>query len=291
MDDFVCSGKYVVRLLDHCADTLTSLDVSGCFQVSGAVMNTVISRCPNLRRLNLKNCRKLNDDFLRDLVQYPNLILTELNIGGNFNITDAGIRLFLQQYRNIHALEEFGVSGLDVRDESVLLMARKFTGIKSLQLAYMDVRESTITELLQALGRQLERLDISWPSTTANVKNPQPAAKFLVEVICANCPLLTELDVTANRNLQLPHVQEIIDRKLSMQVTYFLWTSLRCIYVFLTVEMWLRYPTVCGHGACIGSLLHSLHCYPTSNVGREPEISEFKVGVYVNKEKIQIRQR
>eukprot|EP01033_Poteriospumella_lacustris_P004607 gene4607-3300_t len=246
---FPAKWKYVVRLLDHCADTLTSLDVSGCFQVSGAVMNTVISRCPNLRRLNLKNCRKLNDDFLRDLVQYPNLILTELNIGGNFNITDTGIRLFLQQYRNIHALEEFGVSGLDVRDESVLLMARKFTGIKSLQLAYMDVRESTITELLQALGRQLERLDISWPSTTANVKNPQPAAKFLVEVICANCPLLTELDVTANRNLQLPHVQEIIDRKLSMQYAG-MGRALEVFYIrFIatpraTLEENLKYPNL-----------------------------------------------
>lgn len=212
------TGKYVVRLLDHCADTLTSLDVSGCFQVSCAVMNAIMSRCPNLKRLNLKNCRKLTDGLFQDILSFPSLTLLELNVGGNFNITDQGIRQFVQSYRNIHLLEDFGISGLDVRDETVSLMARRCTGLKVLQLAYLDIRESTLTELLQAIGPQLDKLDISWPSTTANAKNLQPSAAFIVDIISNNCPLLTELDVTANRSLQLKHVEELIDRKLSLQV-------------------------------------------------------------------------
>lgn len=211
------SGKYVLRLLEFCAPTLVSLDVSGCFQVTVPVLKTVMASCPNLRRLNVKNCRKLTDAFLEDILSFPSLSLLELNVGGNFNITDRGIRNFVTHYPAIHLLENFGVSGLEVHDDTVLLIGAKCTGLRHLQLAYIDVRESTIAELLQAIGRPLESLDISWLSTTSNAKNAQPSAKFIVDVICNNCAMLTELDVTANRNLQLPHVQEIIDRKLSQQ--------------------------------------------------------------------------
>lgn len=215
---FHISGNYVRKLLNFCASTLTSLDVSGCFQVTEEVLHTVLEKCPNLRRLNVKNCRKLTNNFLDDILTFPSLTLQELNFGGNFNINDVGIRNFVRNYRNIHMLENFGFSGLEVQDETISLIGQKCFGLKVLEMAYLDVREATLADLLASIGRQLEKLDIAWLSTTPNAKNAQPAAKFIVDTLCTNCPLLTELDLTANRNLQLPHIQELVDRKLSLQV-------------------------------------------------------------------------
>lgn len=215
------SGKYMVRLLDHCESVLESLDVSGCFQVANDNLSSILTRCPLLRRLNVKNCRKVNDMFLYEITKLPALKLIALDLGGNFNITDEGVRFFLKNYRHISTLESISLSGLSISDETVLLLLQQCTGLLSLSLAYLDLKESTILQVLQVLGKQLEQLDLSWPSTTPNSRNTQPSSAFLIEHIPALCPMLTVLDLTANRNLQLPHVQEIIERKLTYQVECF----------------------------------------------------------------------
>lgn len=210
-----------MSVVETCSNELVELNVTGCFQIMDQHLITIFARCPKLKVVQVGNCRKLTDEFLNGIVSQQGLKLRQLDIGGNFNITDDGVRNFIKQYRHINLLEELSLSGLPISDETILLLSQQATGLRSLGLSYLDLKESTILTVLQTLGKQLEKLDMSWPSSTPHARNTQVSAVFLVENIPALCPMLTHLDLTANRNLTLPHVQEIIERKLSYQVYFF----------------------------------------------------------------------
>lgn len=209
-----------MSVVETCSSELIELNVTGCFQITDQHLVAIFSRCPKLKVVQIGNCRKLTDDLLNGIANQQGLKFRQLDIGGNFNITDDGVRRFIKQYKHIHLLEELSLSGLPISDETVLLLCQQATSLKSLGLSYLDLKESTILTVLQTLGRQLEKLDMSWPSSTPHARNAQPSAVFLVDSIPSLCPMLTHLDLAANRNLTLPHVQEIIERKLSYQVCF-----------------------------------------------------------------------
>jgi hypothetical protein len=212
------SGKYILDAIDQCFSTLTHIDVSGCFQITDQHLISVLEKCPKLTHINIKNCRKITDTFLRQLATASHLHLLEVDIGGNFNITDEGVKFFVKQYRGINHIEDFTISGLTISDDTILQILRTCSNLKHFRIAYLDLKESTLIQIFQVLGRQLESLDLSWPSSTPNARNVQPSGPFLVEHLPSLCPMLTTLDLSANRNITLAHIQEIIERKLSYQV-------------------------------------------------------------------------
>lgn len=63
-----------------CADTLVHLNIAGCFQIDDAHLIRILTMCPLLVRLNIKNCRKLTDKVLNELTR-RRISLLELNIG------------------------------------------------------------------------------------------------------------------------------------------------------------------------------------------------------------------
>ena len=108
------------------------LDVHGCFQVDDGKMADVLESCPNLISINIRNCRKITDKFLETLVKYPRLPLQELDIGGNFNITNGGVRSFLEKFSGISKLTSFSVSGLPILDDTVKIMIKKLKSINTI---------------------------------------------------------------------------------------------------------------------------------------------------------------
>lgn len=101
-----------------------------------------------------------------------------IKLGGTFNITDKGVYTFLQENQsNLKLIEEFVISGLPIRDETVLLLVSVCPSLKALGLGYLDLKEETIFKILSGkIGRQLEKLDLSWGSTTSGAINPQLSA-------------------------------------------------------------------------------------------------------------------
>jgi hypothetical protein len=220
------SGKYLVSAANLCSTHLLKLDVSGCFQVADHQILEVLGKfCPNLYKLNVRNCRKLTDEFLVSFINqkyYSNL--RELNIGGNFNITDKGVSYFIENNPHMNEFTELMLSGLQISDETILLISKKCKSLIALGLGYCDLKETTIQHLLIKIGSQLEIFDWSWPSTNPVVTNPQPSTFFVIDSLATLCPSLKEIDLTGNRNMSLQSIAELIERKLlsvSLSVFFF----------------------------------------------------------------------
>lgn len=211
------SGKYLVSATSYCGQNLLKLDISGCFQINNEHIYKLLEQCPNLMKLNIKNCRKLNDDLFHYIINNYNKTcqIIEFNIGGNFNITDDGIQFFINHYYKNDELIELSLSGLNISDETILLISKKCKSLISLGCGYLDLKETTIQTLMNQLGSQLEIFDWSWPSTNPVVQNVQPSAAFIVDTLTTLCPSLREVDLTGNRNLMLPHIIDFIERKLA----------------------------------------------------------------------------
>lgn len=174
----------------------------------------MLEQCPNLIEINARNCRKLTDTFLSELTKQNTATILLLNIGGNFNFTDEGVRSFLEAYRPMARVQELVLSGLSVRDDTVLILSKRCKSLKSLGLGYLDLRESTLLEIFAKIGSGLERLDLSWPSTTPVCYNAQPSCVMLIDVLVRYCPNLVDVDVSGNRNFAVADVMELIERKL-----------------------------------------------------------------------------
>lgn len=212
---FLFVGKYLVGATSLCEENLVKLDVSGCFQVNNHHVVSVLEQCPNIYRLNVRNCRKITDELLENIVTSNYNNLTEFDFGGNFNITDDGVRKFIDNYSSAAQITSLSISGLQISDETILLIAKKCKSLTSLGCGYLDLRETTIQTLMTKLGSQLEFFDWSWPSTAPVVRNVQPSAVFIVDTLTTLCPSLREVDLTGNRNLTLPNIIELIERKLT----------------------------------------------------------------------------
>jgi hypothetical protein len=229
-------GKYLVSATSLCEQNLLRLDVSGCFQVNNHHVIAVLEQCPNIFKLNLKNCRKLTDELLDNIVtsNYSNII--ELDIGGNFNISDKGVSNFIENYPSTSHLTMLSLSGLQISDETILLIAKKCKNITSLGCGYLDLRETTVHTLMTKLGSQLEFFDWSWPSTTPVVRNVQPSAIFVVDTLTALCPSLREIDMTGNKNLTLSNMIEFVERKISsVMLSFYYILLLLLLLMFLFV--------------------------------------------------------
>lgn len=211
---YIFLGKYLLRAIGYCYKTLTSLDVSGCFQVDDDKLKSVVERCPNLVEINAKNCRKLTDTLLHNLVNQNSTKIISLNIGGNFNITDSGVRLFVENYRYANNMQDLIISGLVVSDETILAITKRFRSLKTLGLAYLDLHETTLQELFTKIGVGLERIDLSWPSTTPMARNPQPSCPVLIDNLSRCCPNLFDLDISGNKNFTVADVTDLIERRL-----------------------------------------------------------------------------
>ncbi len=207
-----------MKAIENCSSTLVRLDVHGCFQVDDGKLADVLESCPGLISINVRNCRKITDKFLETLVKNPRSQLQELDIGGNFNMTNFGVRTFIEKFAGASRLTLFSVSGLPVLDDTVRLMVKKLKSITTLGLAYLDLSEQTWENTLKELGTQLVKIDISWPSTTPLARNPQPSADKLVECI-VNCPNLVDIDITGNKMFSYSHVVDLVEQRYSQVIS------------------------------------------------------------------------
>ena len=66
---------------------LTSIDLSGCFEIWDGGVAALLSGCPMLRSIALDNCRKLSDASLRCMVEYGGA-LRAISVGGCVNISE-----------------------------------------------------------------------------------------------------------------------------------------------------------------------------------------------------------
>lgn len=75
------------------------MNLTACFYIRDASVEALLSRCPKLEKLYLRNCRKLTDTTLEHVVRLgPNV--AALDIGGCFNITAPGVDALCARHPN-----------------------------------------------------------------------------------------------------------------------------------------------------------------------------------------------
>lgn len=195
---------------------LTALDASGCFQVDANIMRQCLRDCPALAHLNLRSCRKLTNNFMDVLIEGHAPHLLSLNIGGNYNINDDGISTLLS-YSNSSNLQELILSGLTIRDTTLLDVAEQCTSLVSLGLGHLDLRESVLREVLGRLGGRLEKLDLSWLNTVVPCYVPPPNADIIIDLLVGQCLRLVDLDLSGNKGITASHLADLIERKNAQQ--------------------------------------------------------------------------
>jgi hypothetical protein len=181
--------------------------------VDDGKLTDVLESCPQLVSINVRNCRKVTDRFLDELVKCQRLPLKELDIGGDFNITNDGVLAFAQRFQGLSQLTQFSVSGLPVQVGTIEVLVKKLKSIKSLGLGYLDLDEKTWELVLRELGPQLEKLDVSWPSTVPLCKYSPPSAEVVINGLVDYCDNLIDIDITGNKSLAYGHIIDLIERR------------------------------------------------------------------------------
>ena len=130
---------------------MQSLDVCGCFQVDDAVLVDILTRCSQLKYLDIENCRKISDKGVDALVGSKRK-LDSINIGGDFNITSTGLKKFITSFPHLRNLRHLHVSGLDINDSIIYSIVDYCKDLESLSISFADISEAALNTLLDRFG-------------------------------------------------------------------------------------------------------------------------------------------
>lgn len=159
------------KVLPHIA----VLDLTGISTLTDDMLLTIVSQCGvNLRRLSIKNCRRLTNACLSHLANCCSEHLTALDIGGAYNIspdavldaiTPAVVKKGRWEYPTnpLPLLVELHASGLNWGDEhlAILFSLRPWRGISlgfSHQLSFPGFKDAMLDEKSQPMCDTLQSL-------------------------------------------------------------------------------------------------------------------------------------
>lgn len=128
-----------LRLLTECPVTqtlrggsLVALDFSFCHELTGRGLELLGERCPNLQDLRLSGCHKIEDKHILKLSLSCGGLQT-LSLAHCKHITDAAIQALCENLW----IEQLDVSYCNkLTDETLLLLARNFSGLTHLGIAW-----------------------------------------------------------------------------------------------------------------------------------------------------------
>mmetsp|Transcript_24052 Transcript_24052/g.58866 ORF Transcript_24052/g.58866 Transcript_24052/m.58866 type:complete len:453 (+) Transcript_24052:60-1418(+) len=168
---------------------LAVLDMTGIQPLTDELLLPILKDAKNLRRLSVKNCRRLTSKTLENLGQHTSQ-LTSLDIGGAYNLQPQAV---LEVCANLFYLEELYASGLGWTD-SLLQELTSLRGWKGLSMGFAP--------LLTAAGFKAAML--SQTKSLLSLSIPfceQMVDAALLGALGRHLPLLQALDVRGNTNL------------------------------------------------------------------------------------------
>eukprot|EP00934_Nitzschia_sp_Nitz4_P007385 Nitzschia sp. Nitz4//scaffold332_size19022//7107//8519//NITZ4_008740-RA/size19022-processed-gene-0.21-mRNA-1//-1//CDS//3329548201//7375//frame0 len=167
---------------------LAVLDLTGIPTLTDAMIESLATQSPQLRRLSVKNCRRLTHKTLECLATHVPL-LTSLDVGGAYNIQPTHV---LELVASLVHLNEIHASGLLWTDD-LLVDLTALRSYSALSLGYLLPQHVTPQGLKQALMTQTSSLT----SLALPFCEPMVDAAFL-GILGRHLPLLTALDVRGN---------------------------------------------------------------------------------------------
>lgn len=202
------SDGYLRQIVDRCPGA-RAINVAGCFQVDDDVVKYVLTKCPKVHKLNLQNCRKLTDRALEEVAR-SGCQIDRLDVGGDFNITEAGLVHFLKTYRHAGAMKELNVSGLRVTQTGLTAIVDRCTGLDCLGIGYANVDEESVRLVVNTMGPRLKHLNISWLPCG---EDPEAFSSDFFSLLLGRCPHLIDLDICGLKAVTAATLQMYLDSK------------------------------------------------------------------------------
>jgi hypothetical protein len=204
------SDAYLRLLVDRCPNA-RAINVAGCFQVDDDVVKYILAKCPKVHKLNLQNCRKLTDRALEEIAR-SGCQVDRLDVGGDFNITEAGLVQFLKTYRHSAQLKELNVSGLRITHTGLVVIVDRCLTLDSLGIGYANVEEESVRLVINAMGPRLKHLNMSWLPCG---EDPDAFAGDFFNLLLNRCPHLIDLDICGLKAVTAANLQAFLDAKAS----------------------------------------------------------------------------
>lgn len=196
-----------IRRIIDVNEKIEDLDVAGVLSVQDDTIRYALEKCKALKALDVTNCRKLTDRAFQHIEESPtNLIV--LRVGGNFNMSSAGLWSLLGNSKKASRLEELRFSGMDVTSTLLSRFSSHCRGICSLGISYSNLDDAMLASIITLLAPSLEALCISW--------NEKLTSNDLLDSL-AMLPRLQQLDVNGLKSVTFPLLQDFLNKRI-MQV-------------------------------------------------------------------------
>lgn len=169
---------------------LAVLDLTGVRGLMDEFTHQLLPTMPNLKRLSLKNCRKITSKTIKLLPRYQSA-LECLDVGGCFNITTTDLLHIvptLPVFRELHA------SGLQWNNETLKQLVGLRDTWQALSLGFTDrFTQTALRESLIQLGDSLQSLALPFCETVVD--------NALLGMLGRNLPYLKYLDLRGNPSI------------------------------------------------------------------------------------------
>ncbi|MCF7799526.1 F-box-like domain-containing protein [Candidatus Babeliales bacterium] len=164
------TSKILIKLLKRFSNLIEINlgDVSAFFSkyTNDKVLKT-IKNCRNLRKLNLKNCRKITDDGLAYIAYGCNL-LQKINLSGCKNISDEGLAILSRGCRRLQYLE-LNFCYNNITKTGLHYLLENCPDLNTIKLEYCNqIYDSDLEYIGQFCNVNLQEIDIYFSETITN---------------------------------------------------------------------------------------------------------------------------
>ncbi len=148
------------------SETLSCLDLGSCLQLDDSALAIIVDACASsLKRLNVRDCRKLTDQAFTSLQSAR--ALEDVDVGGNFNMTIKGASSYVsasskrKSTNDERCLSGIAVGGLGCDDAFLAILAKKVPSLRVLGGAYGHFSSSGFVSLCTSL-QFLSDVRVQW---------------------------------------------------------------------------------------------------------------------------------
>ena len=189
-----------INLLTEGCLELTVLDLTGCSDIRHETILVILQRCTKLKALNLSECHITDLVILSLTLQITPAtrppVLSTLNLGGNFELTNLAIISLEHVFTALSTLQLHG--NRRITDAAIYSLAQKYPQLTALDLTACGVRQGALSALATCC-QTLTSLNISHCTfvTDAAIARLIQGCRLLSKLYLNSCYLITDEAVIA----------------------------------------------------------------------------------------------
>lgn len=157
LQNWALSDRTIRAMVDSgMGENIGALDLTGVQGLTDDLLLALLSKCPNLIRLSLKNCRRITQKGLESVKQLKNL--TCLDVGGSYNLSAQNVLDVVQELPNLVELHASGIAWTDdTLMQLVEIPSHYWTG---LSIGFSHISSYGLREALPCVADTLTHLSV-----------------------------------------------------------------------------------------------------------------------------------